>query len=224
MPRFHLFGPDHLCALAAIAAVTIALVGISRRHPEWTGGLRKALAGALLLGMGGSLVLSRELGESWRTLAPLQLCDVALFVGAWALLTLRPLACELTYFWGAAGSLLAVVTPDLPFGFPAAIYFSYFALHGAVVAVAFLIPFGLFRPPRPGALWRVLLVTNLYAAVIAGVNLLFDTNFLFLCAKPPSPTPFDLFGPWPWYLLTVEGVALVLFALLSLPFRPPRSH
>lgn len=217
MPRFHTFGRDHLFALAAIAVVTLSLVLLARRHPG-EARLRKALAVALLVLMAVSLVLSRHEGESWRTLAPLQLCDIALFVGAWALWTLRPLAAEVTYFWGAAGSVLAVLTPDLSFGFPAPIYFTYFALHGAVIVSAFLLPFGLGRVPRPGALWRVLLLTNLYAAVIAVVDVRFETNFLFLRAKPPSPTPFDWFGPWPWYLLVVEGVAVVLFAALSLPF------
>ncbi len=28
----------------------------------------------------------------------------------------------------------------------------------------------------------------------------------------------DLLGPWPWYLLAVEGVALVICFILYLPF------
>ena len=29
---------------------------------------------------------------------------------------------------------------------------------------------------------------------------------------------FDVLGPWPWYLLTAEVLAVILFALLYLPF------
>lgn len=219
MHPFRLFSPAHLCALGLIAATSALLVVLARRGPRAAAALRWTLGLALPLGMVAALVLFRHQGESWRTLAPLQLCDVALFVAAFALLTLNPLAAELAWFWGAAGSVLAVLTPDLSAGFPAPVFFTYFALHGAVIASAVLLPFGLGRKPRPGALWRALLLTNLYALAMGGVNLAFGTNFLYLRAKPPGPTPFDWFGPWPWYLLVCEGVGLLLFAALSLPFR-----
>ncbi|MFP2927773.1 TIGR02206 family membrane protein, partial [Pyxidicoccus sp. 3LG] len=175
------------------------------------------------------LAFERRAGTPWAYLAPLHLCDAAILLGVWALLTRHRLACELLYFWACAGTALALVTPDLSVGFPHPHFLSYFALHGAVVVAALLLVVGLGYGPRPGAVWRALLWTNVYAAAVGGVNVAFGTNFLYLCAKPLAPTPLDWFGPWPVYLLVAEGVALGLFTLLALPFRrrgvraPPAS-
>jgi hypothetical integral membrane protein (TIGR02206 family) len=161
----------------------------------------------------------RRAGTPWSELAPLHLCDMAIFVSLFALVTRAPLACEVLYFWACAGTLLAIITPDVSVGFPHPHFLDYFALHGGVVVAALLLAWGLGRPPRPGAVWRVFLITNAYAALVAAVDFVFGTNFLYLRAKPTAPTLLDWFGPWPVYLLVTEAVALGLFTLLALPFR-----
>lgn len=204
----------------ALTVLTAAgLVWLVRRHPRATSGVRFGLAGLLLTLTVGTLVRERLAGRPWGDLAPLHLCDMAIFVGLFALVTRAPLACEVLYFWACAGTLLAIITPDVLVGFPHPTFLSYFALHGAVVVAAILVVWGLGRSPRSGAVWRALLITNAYAALVGVVNLVFGTNFLFLCAKPEGRTLLDWFGPWPVYILVAEFVALGLFTLLALPFR-----
>ena len=99
---------------------------------------------------------------------------------------------------------------------------SFFALHGLVVASAAVLVFGLGCRPRPGAAWRVFLVTNAYAAVVGLVDLALDANYLFLCHKPAGATLLDWLGPWPVYLLAADALALVLFLALDVPFRAGR--
>ncbi|GED28899.1 hypothetical protein BCE02nite_00400 [Brevibacillus centrosporus] len=41
---------------------------------------------------------------------------------------------------------------------------------------------------------------------------------MFVTHKPFQPTLMDYLGPYPWYILSLEGVALGLFCLLYLPF------
>jgi uncharacterized membrane protein YwaF len=36
--------------------------------------------------------------------------------------------------------------------------------------------------------------------------------------KPPTASLIDVLGPWPWYLLALEGIAFVIFFILYLPF------
>jgi len=224
MPRpFVLFGPAHLGALAVTVLTAVGLVWLVRHHPRAAPGVRLGLAGLLLTLSVGALASERLAGTPWGDLAPFHLCDMAIFVGLFALVTRAPLACEVLYFWAGAGTFLAIVTPDVSVGFPHPRFLSYFALHGGVVVAAVLLAWGLDRPPRSGAVWRVLLLTNAYAALVGVVNLVFGTNFLYLCAKPAASTLLDWFGPWPVYILVAEAVALGLFTLLALPF-PERKH
>lgn len=219
MRPFILFGPAHLATLLGLALASGALVRCVRQHPASAERVARGLAALLAVAAVTVLVLQRREGVPWSSLAPLQLCDVAIPVAVWALLTRHPLACELAYFWGCAGTVLALLTPDLSEGFPHPHFVAYFALHGGVVLAAVLLVAGLGCAPRPGAAWRAFLWTNAYAAVVAAVNVAFGTNFLYLRAKPTTPTPLDWFGPWPVYLVVGEAVALALFTLLALPFR-----
>ena len=219
--RFVLFGADHLAGLgAALVASVVLSLWLRHASPRTARRIRIGLAACLLLGTAAYLLVEALAGTlSPRDFLPLHLCDLAVFVAAWALLRRTAIAYELLYFWGLTGTLLALGTPAVWYGFPDWRCMSFFALHGSVVASAAALTLGCGMRPRPGAPLRVLLWTNAYAAVVAVLNLLFDTNYLFLRGKPDTPTLLDAFGPWPWYILTCEAVALVLFLLLDLPFR-----
>ncbi len=65
---------------------------------------------------------------------------------------------------------------------------------------------------------RVLLWSELYILTVIPVNFLLGTNFGFLARKPDNPSLLDHLGPWPWYILSLQLVALLLLFLLALPF------
>jgi uncharacterized membrane protein YwaF len=44
------------------------------------------------------------------------------------------------------------------------------------------------------------------------------SQYMYSMRKPETASALDLMGPWPWYLLTAQFVALLLFVLLYLPF------
>ena len=60
---------------------------------------------------------------------------------------------------------------------------------------------------------------NLYALSVGTVNAIMGWNYGYLCHKPYAPSLLDLLGPWPWYLLAIELLALVTFLILYLPWR-----
>ena len=223
--RFAPFGPDHLAALALTALITVGLVRLVRRDPRGrrAAAVRLGLAAALLVVTAATLIAWARQGTLRPLdLLPLHLCDLLIFVAIFALASPRPLACELLYFWAGAGTVLAMVGPDVPAGFPDPAFLTFFTLHGLVVAAAAVVVFGLGGRPRPGAPWRVFLITNAYAAAVGIVDLAFDANFLFLCHKPAAATLLDALGPWPLYLVLADALALGLFLLLGLPFRAGR--
>ena len=227
IPPFRLFGADHVAALAltALAAASSARLAAARPRGGFTRILRYGLALLLLfldgfeIGMGirgGWLTLERAL--------PLQLCDLAVFLAAYALLTLNRRAAELLYFWAGSASLLAMVTPELRQGFPHWEFLVFFGLHGLVVVASAMLTFGFGLRPRPGAANRVFALTAAYAVVILAVNAVLGTNFMYLARKPATPTLVDWLGPWPLYLLSGAALAYLLFLLLALPFRAARTE
>ena len=60
---------------------------------------------------------------------------------------------------------------------------------------------------------------NGFALFVGSFDALFGTDYMFLRSKPPTASALDLLGPWPWYILACEPVALGCFLLLWLPFR-----
>jgi hypothetical integral membrane protein (TIGR02206 family) len=149
---------------------------------------------------------------------PLHLCDVAGILAAIMLLTKSNYLFEITYFWGLGGSCLAILTPDITQSFPHFVFINFFLSHGGIITcVLFMVIIEKYSVSLKSVL-RVFVITNLYMLLIAGVNLLLKSNYLYLCRKPDNPSLMDLLGPWPWYVLSLEGVSLSVFLILYLPF------
>jgi hypothetical integral membrane protein (TIGR02206 family) len=214
---------EHVAALVAIALSGAVLVAVSRRRPgEWLRVLAVVLVADELswwvfVAAGG--VPGTELAYS----LPLQLCDVAVFIAAAALWTRHQLLVEVTYFWALAGTIQALLTPDLPQHFPSYPYFQYYIAHGGVVCAALVLVIGLRRHPRPWAVVRVMALTVAYAALVGAFDAVTGANYMYLRSKPPAPTLLDLLGPWPLYILAAALIGAVLFAILDAPFRLRRT-
>jgi hypothetical integral membrane protein (TIGR02206 family) len=214
------FSPLHLAIVAAVPAAAWGLARIARRGPATLRRMRLALAALITVDTLAWYAFAAASGELDPPHGlPLDLCDVVVWIAVVALAAPRPWALDSAYYLALAGSGMAVLTPDVGRDSPAVAVVQFFVAHGAVVgSVLFLVFAGALRP-RPGSWWRVLVALNVYAAALLLFNARFGTNYMYLLRKPASGTLLDLFGPWPWYLLASEVVALVLFWLLHLPFR-----
>ncbi|RYD60958.1 MAG: TIGR02206 family membrane protein, partial [Verrucomicrobiaceae bacterium] len=151
---------------------------------------------------------------------PLHLCDLAAFIAGFALLTEKRLLSTLTYFWGLAGTIQALLTPAITVGFPHPAFVAFFVHHFAIVGAALYLP--IVRGWRAGRPWwkgpvTALLLGNIYLILSMGINAWLGTNFGFTTHKPVNPSLLDHMGPWPYYLLGMQGLAVVLFSLLALP-------
>jgi hypothetical integral membrane protein (TIGR02206 family) len=219
-----LLGPDHILIVASIPLAAGLLAAWSRRHP--------ASARSIRLGL-GFLLLGNEV--VWYTYAsyngllqfpeglPLQLSDLALWLTLISAFTIQQGIFEVAYFAALAGSSMAILTPDLwaPLLSYPTIYF--FLEHGLVVCtVLYLIWSGQARP-RASRFWRIFGILNLWALGVGIFDGIFNTNFMYLCRKPASPSLLNYLGPWPVYLLASEGLALIFLGLLLLPFRKTPS-
>ena len=209
-----------------LAAVLLALItgialctGARRKPGRWT--IVAARLIALVLACDAiSYVVAEIVARTWspKTDLPLALCDVAVLVAAAACWWRNPILVELTYFWGLAGTLQAVITPDLNAGFPHLDFFQYLVGHLGIVLAALYLVIGLRIAPRPGSVITTFVITLAYTAFVGLVDALSGADYMFLRRPPGNWTLLKLLGPWPWYIASAAGVALVLLAVLDLPF------
>lgn len=218
---FVAFHADHLAALAGVAVGAGVMIAVARsgRRPRLARSLEWTLALLLVLSWPAEWLSAVYVSHvTWEEILPLHLCDLASFAGAAALVWHHRFAAELTYFWAMAGTLNGLITPTVKYAFPHPAFCAFFLLHGAVVTAAAYLVAGRRLWPTPGAVRRVFLASFAYLAGITAVNALLDTNFAFVRQKPESASLLDVLGDWPWYVVALIPLALVLFSLLYLPF------
>ncbi len=200
--------------------VTACACGVAWWVARWSQAdkVRKA-GGWVLVGLGIVLYRNRFLDgfePSWEL--PFQVCDVLFFVCVLTVFKPTRLGQELVFFWGLAGTLQAVVTPDVLRGYPSPEYLAFFLGHGVLLAaVTFLLSNCRFRPTPLGIL-RAQGCLLAYTGVVGFINFWGGWNYGYLCRKPEQPTLLDFLGPWPFYLLTSHLVAFFLFCLLYSPW------
>lgn len=223
---FQTFSATHGLTVIIIAVIIGLCLRIVRRDPQGRHAqmIIKGHIAALLLAFPLSAIAWSNFSPAFSldNLIPLHLCNIAAIAGALALYRRHPLACEITWFWGLAGTMQGLITPALPYDFPHPVFFSFFLLHGIVVSTALLLACGLrWRPRLPlrTTVVRMFIAVNIYLVIALIANALFQTNFGFASGKPDQASILDIMPDWPWYLFILEGIALVAFALLALPFR-----
>jgi len=188
-----------------------------RRHGgRWEVPAARALALLVLAAWAGEYVADVVEGIwSVRFDLPLQLTDAVSLATVVALWTRRAAFVELVYFWALTASLQATLTPDLSYSFPSVFYFTFFAHHvGAVVAACYLV-FGAGLLPRRGAVWRVYAATWAWAALAALGDVITGGNYMFLREKPAEGSLLSVMGPWPWYIVSIAAVGLLLLLALD---------
>ena len=215
---------EHVLPLAILVVVAVLLCVAARRAPgRWIDAVAAIIALTLVVAE-----LSWQpyvvANKTWSAAAslPVQLCDVAAFVAAAALVWRQLVLVEVAYFWGLGGTLQAVLTPDLKDHFPSFPYLQFYVTHDLVILAALFLVFGLALQPRPDAVRRIFVLTVVFAIVVGLVDLATGGNYMYLRQVPASGSLLDLMGPWPWYIATGALLTLVVLAILNAPFRLSR--
>lgn len=218
---FVLFDAAHLTALGAIVALNLAIIATARR---WSAGQRAAFR----YGLAALLVVNRLALHIWYLVndmwsvqwqLPLHLCSVMLWLSIYMLLSRSYTAFEFVYFLGIGGASQALLTPDAGiYGFPHFYPVQFFISHGGTITAAvFMAAVEGYRPTTK-SIRKVFLWGNVYLLALIPVNLLLGSNYMYTLHKPHVPTLLDYLGPWPWYLLSGQVIALGIFLLLYTPF------
>ncbi|MGH7748686.1 MAG: TIGR02206 family membrane protein, partial [Candidatus Dormibacteria bacterium] len=186
----------------------------------WTAVMARVLAAVLVLNLVvWQIVTVAQHQWSATNGLMLDLCPVSAVAGAAALWTRHRLLAELTYFWGCAGSIQGLITPDHRYRFPDYFYFQFYITHAGVVLVALLLVIGFRLGPRAHAVPRVYALTFGFTCLAAVADVITGGNYMFLRNQGGRGTLLDVMGPWPWYIGTGMLLALLFLVVLDAPFQ-----
>ena len=225
------FNAPHLAALALVPLVPAVLAWWAKRADSeaFTRRLVWALVGVLLANeiayRGFHFTTAENSAEFINKSLPIHICPLALFAGMFALSRRSQVAYEIAYFWGFAGTINALFTPDIEWAFPSFGFIGYFTTHCGVLWMVLFATWSLNLRPTWRSVWRAYGLLLALGVILTFINLALGgrpgleegANYAFLCAPPAADTPF-IIGPWPWYLVGLAAVALGLFVLAYLPF------
>lgn len=222
-------GPLHLTVVAASILLPIALARITRQSERAATRIRYA-HGVLLVAVAtahyGFQAHAWFSGHPMRlaTLLPMHLCDwslIACVLSCFRRIAEQPprsLAFDMAYYLVFAGSIHGLLTPDIDQNTPMHWVILFFIFHGGLISCVLYLLFGTGYRPSEGSVRKVFGVLQLYLLAALAVNALFNTNFGYLAEKPEHYSVMQHLFPWPWYIVQLEGLALITLSLAYAPF------
>ena len=217
METFTLFSTEHFWFIGGGFLGILALTMVSAFLPKYKFAQFSAIV-ILLIKLAELSYRHIYVGEPIYSLLPLHMCNLTLIIAILTMLTKSQKLFQLTYFW-CLGALFAVITPDIKYSFPHPLTLSFYITHFYLLfAAIYGILFFNFKPTFKG--WVNSFITlNIFAFIIFFVNKKLETNYLYVNRIPNFSSPLDYFGQWPYYIIVVEIIYLILTYGIYYPFR-----
>lgn len=217
METFTLFSTEHFWFIGGGFLGILALTMVSAFLPKYKFAQFSAIV-ILLIKIAELSYRHIYVGEPICSLLPLHMCNLTLIIAILTMLTKSQKLFQLTYFW-CLGALFAVITPDIKYSFPHPLTLSFYITHFYLLfAAIYGILFFNFKPTFKG--WVNSFITlNIFAFIIFFINKKLGTNYLYINKIPDFSSPLDYFGQWPYYIIVVEIIYLILTYGIYYPFR-----
>lgn len=218
---FQFFSTLHISILAATFSGAVISVYFARKSSNELLKLTIGKIFAVVLILNYIAYLVHRISSGYWELRydlPMELCNWAVFAVIIALFTGKRIFAEMAYFWVMTGSINAVITPALNEGFPHPYFFIFLIEHSGVIIACIYAVFGLKLYPAKWAVPRVFGISQIYFFSALLIDYLLKGNYGFLMSKPDAGSAMDYMGDWPYYLLTLQIIAVVSFSILYIPF------
>lgn len=216
---FHMWGKEHVLTILFIFLMILCLYFFRQQLQPYRKIIR-LVVGWILIFSRLSLDIWYVITDQWslQSSLPLELCSIASLLCGIMLITNNYQLFEIGYFIVIGGAIQAILTPDLNFGFPQYRYLQFFLDHMLLI-LSPLIMIWLYQfTITKKSLIKSFITLNAIAGIVFVINLLLSSNYMFLRQKPSGPSLLDFLGPYPYYILSLEIVALIIFIILYLPF------
>ncbi|MEO2074803.1 MAG: TIGR02206 family membrane protein [Bacillus sp. (in: firmicutes)] len=150
---------------------------------------------------------------------PLELCSISLILTIVLLLTRLKIIYEILLFTALLGASQALLTPLLNYDFPHFRFFHFFYTHLMIIWVPLYFTWVLGYRPTIWSVVKLFVFLNVLMPFIMIINKLVGGNYMFLSHKPDSASLLDVLGPYPWYILSLEGLLISLSLIVWVIFR-----
>ncbi len=153
---------------------------------------------------------------SVKTSLPLEMCYIsAILIPVYTRNRDHQLLKNWLFFAGFGGSFFAFLNTNLSEMSQIYISIHYFFAHGLVVFVMFTIVIDGFRP-RWVDFSQAVSLTSVLIILMFGVNLIFDSNYMFTFEKPDGVNFTVLMPEWPFYFIIMLLIGLIFYSILML--------
>lgn len=150
---------------------------------------------------------------------PLELCSISLILTVLLLLTRKKLIYEILLFTALLGASQALFTPLLNYEFPHFRFFHFFYTHLMEIWVPLYFTWTIGYRPTIWSVVKLFVFLNVLMPIIMLINKLVDGNYMFLSHKPDGASLLDVLGPYPYYIISLEGLLISLSLIVWLIFR-----
>jgi len=217
-PIFQMYDASHLIWILILLLLTLIL-WLTRSAIQKSQTIRHTIRWALISAMIiPQLILYSiyTIQASWnlRVHLPLELCSITLYLSCIMLMTRSYFLYQIMVFAGIGGAMQAILTPNLLEPYPDFIYFHFFICHLAIVLASLYMTWGENYRPRLRSIGITMIFLNILAFIVGAVNWILGANYMFLAYKPNTPSILDFLGPYPYYILAEEIVALLVFFVI----------
>ena len=218
---FQVFGPSHIWGIILFLILVVGVPLISKKYLAEKNQHKIGCFIGLIVGANYFIWLALEILAGTFDIKihlPFQLCRVANILIPLIMISKSDRVYQIVYFWGMSGVFQGLITPDITNNFPHFHFIRFWVGHnGMIIALVYAtVVYGM--RPQICSIKKAFVASNLFLLASVIVNLILDANYFWICGKPPMSSLLDYLGPWPWYILAVELVALVHFAVAYIPF------
>ena len=225
--EFILFGSQHISALSTVIAASVVTPIVLRTSSSIE--FKKSVSMVLAI-----LLILHELikpfyryylfGHELLLVFPIHICHLAAISMGLFLILKKEFLFEIAYFWGLSGNLLAMVTPDMKYGFPNLEFTMFYFGHGLLLFSILFACVCLRTNLRWSSILRVFIATILILPAMYGLNIALesyqpDVNYWYLMITPGPDTILSLFPEPPWHIPYVAVTALLIFIISFIPYK-----
>lgn len=218
---FELFGASHIAVMLSLVVLYVLVFFFRKtlRQPSVDKPFRMTIAAILLIQEIGLHLYRYNVGLWTLDYAlPLHFCNMMILASIYLMFTGNKTVFDVVYLFGLAGTLQAILTPAVEEGFPHFRFYQFFIAHGFIILSSLYYVFVHKYRVDFKSVIKTFVIVNILVPPIMLVNWLTGGNYNNLNRVPDVPTLIDHLGPWPYYLIPLEVLAIIFLLLAYLPF------